>query len=154
MFFAVFLFFNISQSEQKPFTGANLIKIQANLNTEELFTKWKDYLAQNGFSIAKINNDFLSIETTNKTNPNVSFEYKLFSQIDETGVIEIFIEYRMKPNQESKTPYSEFKICKYSKENDNINKIIFDEVYKIISSFGEYEIYFEDNSAPSPPIDS
>ncbi len=144
----IILLNSFNQSEKEPPIGADLIKIQTTLKSEELFTKWKEHLTQNNFSFTEINNKFLSIETKTKNSTDINYEYKLFSQIDETGIVQISIEYRTKPNQETKTAYSEFKIWTYSKDKDNINKIIYDEFYEIILSFGKYELYFGNEEPP------
>lgn len=150
-----FLLFSIfSQIKEVPFTDANVIKIQTTLNEEELFNKWTEYLAQNGFPIAESDTNLLSFRTRGRNTLDLGYEYKLFSSIEENGVIQIKIEYRINANQETKTPFSEFKEWKYSENNKDINKIIFNEVYEIISSFGEYKIYFEKNTELKPPLDS
>jgi len=154
MIFTIILFSNFSQVKKEPFTDANLIKIQTALSGEELFNKWSEHLVQNSFSITESNTNLLSFETKERNTPDLIHEYKIFSSIKENGVLHIEIKYRTIANQETKAPFSKFKEWKYSENNNDINKIIFDELYIIISSFGEYEIYFENNTELPPPLDS
>jgi len=143
MIYTIILFSIFFQDKKEPFRDDNLIKIHTNLGGEELFMKWGKHLTQNGYFIDKSNKDFLTLETTERNTTKFNYEYKVFSSIDDNGVVLITIKWRAKANAVMQTRGSDYIDWKYAKSRNNVNKIIFNELYEIILSFGEYEIFFE-----------
>jgi hypothetical protein len=141
--FTIILFTTFFQSEKEPFRDANLIKVQTNLTGEELFMSWGKHLTQNGYFIENSNKDFFTIETSERNTTKFNYEYKVFSSIDENGLIQITIKWRAKANVVMQTRGSDYVDWHYAKSRNNVNKIIFDELYQVILSFGEYEVLFE-----------
>ena len=138
------LLLNITfQEGSEPFKGANIIKINTKLDGNEIYTKWGRHLSQNGYSIEKSNKDFLSIETAPRDTRRFNYEYKVYSVIDDKGVILITIKWRIKSNIIAGTNGTDYYEWEYAKGKGNVQRIIFDEIYETIVAFGNYEISYE-----------
>ena len=133
-----------NQQEKEPFTDANIIKISTSLSGNEAYMKWGKHLSQNGYSIERSNNDFLTIETLPRNTTKFNYEYKVFSSIDDKGNIMITAKWRMKSNPMMGITGSDYFDWAYAKSKNNVKRIIFDELYQVIASFGTYEISFEE----------
>lgn len=141
--FSIVLFNLVFQEAKEPFKKANVIKIQTNLEGNESFIKWGKHLSQNGYSIDKSNKDFLTIETSPRDTKRFNYEYKVFSSVDEKGIITITIKWRLKSNLIVGTDGTDYYDWEYAQAKGNVQKIIFDELYETILSFGSYEVFFE-----------
>lgn len=127
-----------------PFKGANLIKIHTNLESNETFIQWGRHLAQSGYSIAQSNKDFLNIETAPRDTRRFNFEYKVYSSIDDSGIVLITIKWRQKSNAIVGTYGTDYYDWEYSSSKGNVCRIIYDELFEAITAFGNYLVSFEE----------
>ncbi len=135
--------YSFGQTISEPFKKANTILIETNLPNNECFTKWGKHLAQNGYSIDKSDNNFLTMTTGPKNTSRFNYDFIVISSINDYGTVRIKIKWRLNSNIIVGTSETNFYDWEYASGRNNIQNIIYQDLMKTINSFGSYDIKFE-----------
>lgn len=133
------IFFDLkAQPATEPFKEANTILIETGMPAEEVFIKWGRHLAQNGYAIQKSYDQFYSLTTGSKFASKNNNEFFLISSITDSGTITVNV--RWTDNLEECPRYYEWA---YESAKHTAQNVIYHDVKRLISAFGQYDIYYE-----------
>ena len=134
---------SFGQSTNAPFKKSNAILIITEMEGNETFISWGKHLSQNGFSIDKSNKDFLTLTTGPKDTSKFNYDYIINSSINDTGTIILNVKWRLKSSILAGTTETEFYDWEYANGKNNVQNIIYRDIFPTIDSFGEYQIQYE-----------
>ena len=135
--------YSFGQTMNEPFKKANTILIETNLPSNEIFTKWGKHLAQNGYSIDKSDNNFLTLTTGPKNTSKFNYDFIVISSVNDSGTVIIKIKWRLNSSIIAGTSETNFYDWEYASGKNNVQNIIYEDLLKTINSFGSFDIKFE-----------
>lgn len=130
------------QTTDQPFKKANTILIETNRKADSVFIVWGRHLAQEGYSIAKSDDKFFTITTGPKDASKFNVDFYLNSVILNNGTIKIKIKWRIKSSMLARTSAMDYSDWNYANGGGNIKYVIYQDVMKVVKSFGNYQVKY------------
>ncbi len=137
--------YSFGQTISEPFKKANTILIETKLPGSDCFTKWGRHLAQNGYSIDKSDDNFLTMTTGPKNTSKFNYDFIVISSVNDSGTVIIKIKWRLNSSIIAGTSETNFYDWEYASGKNNVQNIIYEDLMKTINSFGSYDLKFEKN---------
>ncbi|QMU30151.1 hypothetical protein [Adhaeribacter radiodurans] len=120
----------------------NTITVNTGLPASEAFTAWGIHLAANGYSIDKSDTSSFTISTGSKDTSRLNYAYIVNSSVTDSGLVVIRMKWQLKSSALAGTKATDFYDWEYATAKSNVQNIIFQDINKVIQSFGQYPVSY------------